>query len=483
MRRFRLPLPLFVLGVIFLLRAPRIAGSGITDPDFYWHLAYGDWILAHWVIPRLDAWSWSFQGHPYQLTQWLGEVCLALAHRAGDAGTAVLSAALSTACVAGAYASARQYLASRLGAILVALLACTPLLALPCRPQMFSYAACAWMAYLVAHHQTTGRSTRLFFLPILFVLWANLHGGYAFGLAALWTCAIAALTSAAVNRTSLNPTSPLLLAAAASTIATLFNPYGIQLWTGTLQVLGLRSARVILEWQPTSLATSAGGDYLFFSLIILFALAYSNKRPSPRALLTLIAFQYLGWSSLRVSALAMLVMVPILAEYARSTPFYQLALERDGARLDQDVPAWLCAPAIILLAIAGWIAVHDTAGQDQARKKLPIEAVEFMRKSDIHGRLLNSPEAGGYVIRHLGMPVFIDTRLDLFGDTFVFDYLSARNGEPSWQAFMERTRPDVVLIERDLPLHQLLLASGRFQSAYDDGRWAVLLHQNLEPHS
>lgn len=48
MPSLRLPLPLFVMGAVFLLRAPMIAGSGITDPDFYWHLAYGDWILAHW---------------------------------------------------------------------------------------------------------------------------------------------------------------------------------------------------------------------------------------------------------------------------------------------------------------------------------------------------------------------------------------------------------------------------------------------------
>lgn len=483
MHSLRLPLPLFVMGTVFLLRAPMIASSGITDPDFYWHLAYGDWILAHWAIPRYDAWSWSFQGHPYQLTQWLGEVCLALAHRAGDVGTAVLSAALSTACLAGAYATARQYLTNRIGAILMALLATTPLLALPCRPQMFSYAACACMAYLVAHHHVTGRNTKLFLLPILFALWGDLHGGYAFGLAALWICAIADLTSAAVTRTPLKPVLPLVLATAASTFATLVNPYGIHLWFGTLQVLGLSSARVILEWQPTSLATSAGWDYLFFSLATLLALACSSKRPSPRTLLILIAFQYMGWSSLRVSALAMLMMVPILAEYARSTPFYQLALERDGARLDRDVSVRVWAPAIIVIVAAGWLAFHDTAGLDQARRKLPIDAVDFMRTSTLRGRLLNSPEAGGYVIRHLGMPVFIDTRLDLYGDAFVFDYLSARNGEPSWQAFMDRTRPDVVLIERNQPLHQLLLTSGRFRSAFDDGHWTVLLHQTFDAHS
>ena len=102
---FALPIPVLVLLSVFLYRAPSRTASGTIDVDYYWHLGYGEWILDHGHLPTVDFWSWTFAGHTYNLTQWLGEVIMAIAHRAGggELGTQLLSAALVTLTIAFGY--------------------------------------------------------------------------------------------------------------------------------------------------------------------------------------------------------------------------------------------------------------------------------------------------------------------------------------------------------------------------------------------
>lgn len=54
--------PIIILLCLFAYRAPSLAGAGITDPDYYWHVGYGEWILAHGRLPESDFWTWTFEG-------------------------------------------------------------------------------------------------------------------------------------------------------------------------------------------------------------------------------------------------------------------------------------------------------------------------------------------------------------------------------------------------------------------------------------
>ena len=74
-------------------------------------------------------------------------------------------------------------------------------------------------------------------LPLLFALWANLHGGWIFGLGAL------------VSYAAVHPRRRTLLIAAASAVATLLNPYGPRLWLAIAEAMQ-RGWSDLSEWQP-----------------------------------------------------------------------------------------------------------------------------------------------------------------------------------------------------------------------------------------
>src|ERR1700746_1009792 len=74
--RFGLSLPLiFVLAVYapLLIKADALLG----DPDTYWHIAVGRWIIAHGAVPRTDMFSFSMPGAPFTPPEWLAEIRIA----------------------------------------------------------------------------------------------------------------------------------------------------------------------------------------------------------------------------------------------------------------------------------------------------------------------------------------------------------------------------------------------------------------------
>jgi hypothetical protein len=53
------------------------ARAALGDPDTYWHIAIGRWIIAHREVPRFDVFSFSMPGAPFTPPEWLAELGIA----------------------------------------------------------------------------------------------------------------------------------------------------------------------------------------------------------------------------------------------------------------------------------------------------------------------------------------------------------------------------------------------------------------------
>lgn len=486
-KRFAFSAPFVVLMAFFLYRVLANAASGVTDPDYYWHVSYGEWMLDHGVLPTADFWSWTFDGHPYRLTQWLGELAMGLANRlGGEFGTQFLSTFLMVATIAFSYRAARCYLDNRLAALAVALF-CDTLLNLPCRPHQFTHLGLAVLTAIVAISMTGGKRRILLWIPPVMALWVNLHGGYAVGLAYLWMMTVFAGFDAYLSRNReeiRRLVYPLAVAAMVGTLATLVNPYGFGAWSYAVEIANLKSssAGIVDEWAPVNIKMNVGIHYFFVTTAIFAAMATSAMRPRPRSLLSLLALTLAGWSSMRVSIMMLVLMVPLLAEAFRGTTLYRLAFEGDARRFDRNISGFIVVPFFILVLGASALLIkNDNTVSKIMAEKFPVEEVAFMKANRIQGRLLNDPVTGGYLIRHLRQKVSIDTRLDLYGDQALFDYLSARGGDMTWRDYIKRMDPDVVLLENTAGLRQLLMASNLYRLVFEGERHSVLVRPRAYP--
>jgi len=130
--------PLGIAAATYALAVGLPAG----DPDTYWHIASGSWMLEHRALLREDIFTSTIRGQPYSVGEWLGQVVIALAYQAASWQGIVVLRALLVGCAAFFLTRvARRLGAPWPAAILVVLLA----LALSKqawgdRPQLFSIA-------------------------------------------------------------------------------------------------------------------------------------------------------------------------------------------------------------------------------------------------------------------------------------------------------------------------------------------------------
>jgi hypothetical protein len=261
-----------------------------------------------------------------------------------------------------------------------------------------------WIAgLLIAREQR--RVPSWWLLPLLMV-WANLHGSFAFGLAAGVAFAVEASWERCDRR--------MLLwwgFVVASLGAALLTPRG---WDGLLfpfRLMQLHSLDLIKEWQPINLSTELGFDAVVFGLLVL--LVMSRVRIAFLRAVLLVGLLYLALAHSRHVVLFGIAGSLILAEpVGRAFAGRQAAMPRfRGGAL-----CWSGVALVTLLRLANPVDDVDS-------RAAPVLGMAQLPPDVARGRVLNSNQFGGYLAL-AGLHPFIDGRIELFGDAFIDEYMA-----------------------------------------------------------
>ena len=385
------------------------AGRLLNDPDSYWHLAAGRWIVAHGAVPHVDPFSHTMSGAHWIAFEWLSEVLYAAAFAVcGWMGVVVLAAA----SIALAFGLLTRLLLRDLGTVpvlavtMVALVLLSPhLLA---RPHVLALPVMvAWAGALVrAMDDRLGPPFAA--LPLL-VLWANLHGSVSLGVALIGPAALEALWQA--GRSRWRDVGPRwLLFAALAVVAASITPYGPGTLLVPLSTLGLGDAlAIIVEWRPQDFSTPGAFELVLLSAI--FALSRGIALPPMRVLVTLGLVHLALAQSRHVDVLAMLAPLYLARPIARQ---YGLAREPDAPVLNVPLRR-VVAGVIAAAALTTGIALgRDVSPDPRITPQAAIVAADLAGA----GPVLNDYAFGGYLI-YAGIPPFIDGRGELYGGTFI----------------------------------------------------------------
>lgn len=455
------------------IKAIYPASSGIADTDFFWHLAYGRWILEHRQIPLVDTFSWTFAGTPYRLTQWLGETFMGLAYQAGGLqGTLILSVVLTAATIALGWSGAKRHVPSAI-AMGIAIVCNLVLLVSPMRPQLFTFTFVATTVWLLDGWLTFGKRRYLAALPPLLMLWVNLHGGFVIGLVLIGCAALGRAIEANILQRpaeGLRGALPLIGTAAVCAVATLANPHGYHAWEVVAMIGQLHSSNVISEWMPVNLTTTVGGFYLVSLLSYVGVMLVTPARPrASHAVLAgfLLIFGVLANRQVAICSAgmpillgALLAQIPRLGEVALGDGRYR--------------PAY----TVGVLAMAACVAPIQSFGLDQWRKHFdetyPAQATRYLKDAGLTKRVLSDTLEASYLIWER-IPVFVDGRMDLYRDKFYFDWYYAARATPGWNDVVQRYKPEAMLLRHEMALRQVALASGGWRQVWYDDRYSVLV--------
>lgn len=407
-------LALWVALAVYLLLL--VAGNALlNDPDTLWQVTVGQWILDHHAVPHQDVYSFTMRGEPWISTQWLAQVLYAKAYAwAGWTGPVVLAAG----AIAATYALLARYLAARLSNQVSLIFICAALaLASPhllARPHVLAMPFMVlWIGGMIAASDRR-EAPSLWLLPNM-VLWANLHGGFVFGLMMVGPIALDAVVGAdAEARKGLALRWALF--GVAALLASVCNPYGFEALLASRRILALGPAlQLIREWHAADFS-HLGAFEIYLLLGIGLALYRGVTLPLTRILI-LLGLLHMALSQGRAAEILALIAPMVLAmPLARQIG---AAVAADGGTAPHGALIGVIIAALAA-GTAAYASVHPFAPN---LRGAPVAAVTELQKLRV-ARVLNDYDFGGYLI-YRGVDTFIDGRTELFGAKLFVEHNNA----------------------------------------------------------
>lgn len=477
-RRLGLSWPMLLAAAAFL--AALMIGWVQIDPDTYWHIIAGRWIFAHGYVPAHDMFSFTRHGAPWIAQEWGAELLFAFVYGlAGWAGLAVLTA-LSFAL---AIAYLTRFLEARmepLHAVLLSVLAgCMMSYYMLVRPHELVWPLTAvWVGVLIESREA-GRAPPWGLLPVM-LAWVNLHGSFILGLGLAVMMALEAIVDAKERWRVVGQRWGGFVAAAVG--CALLNPRGWHLLVFPFHLLEMHVLRQLVDWQQTNLAVH---PVMGVWLLIVVGLALSGKvRLSPVRAVTLVGLIYFALEYARnVSLLGLiapfLIASPLAAQWRR-TPTRTRALQALETAFRAlhgpgRIGAW-CA-TVMVAGVIGIVAVTVRRPQPLSFCT-PRAALDVLLAKRPKARIFDDANFGGYLIFH-GIPVFVDPRVDVYGDAFLRQYYDAIELSPGGDisALLDRYRINAILIGPEWPVVKLLDRSPQWKRVYADKVAVVYLRR------
>jgi hypothetical protein len=497
-----------IADVIFLLVALAVmrgAGQGLLDdPGLGWHIRNIDAMIQArgWLTEDPFTDPRAHPPRPWYTNQWLGDLPLWLGWRvAGLDGVAV-----ATALVIGLVARSLYGMLVRDGLPWPMAVAWTALGAngTSCswnaRPNVFTILFVLITARLCERFSSDRLTRRqAWWLVPVFVLWANIHGGFVAGLIILVAATGCELVRTVGSLSEEERTAArsrclhFVLLTAACVLATLVNPYGPGLYRWVFQLLGDPFFMDLhQEWKPPDFSKPGAMRYEFLMLLFPLILGLSARKPGLMELGLAVLWLHLALTGFRYVALWMVVAVPLMARSSMEIPYLQELARRwklsaaPGTLFATrpETGGWVWS-VVFAAALVGGAFLLQGRVAGHGEKILATKALnrfltlhdEWQKK---HGRtplIFHSYDWGGYLTWH-GWPRvlnWIDDRNEVQGQEHIQDYFTILDAKPGWEKKLDKV--DLICIEPGANLTTRLRELPHLWHEHDGDKLAVIFER------
>jgi hypothetical protein len=516
-----------------LLTCTTLSTRLLGDAGIGWHIRTGQLILATHAVPRVDPFSASMARQPFAREwfawEWLYDVLAGWLDTAAGLNGVVLFTALIIALV---FAWTFRLMLRRgtnvfVAVVLVLVAASAAMIHFLARPHVVSWLfTVAWFSILESSEKScrgsdpsgcaqtsirTGRTWLLWLLPLLMVVWVNVHGGFLLGFAllAIYWCGAAwqwlrlkqdrfedVLRKLRLARRVRVLTAIAFLSAA----ATLVNPYGFKLHVHIYHYLSNRFLMDhIDEFQSPNFHLIAQKCFAALLLLTLVALAAKARAISLSQGLVVLFAVYSGLYASRNIPVSSLLLVLVIGPYL-SDAMQRFAEKRtkwrafaSGGFLQRMSAIELqlrghffsiAAIALACLVVAhGGALLGNNLGTNFDAKRFPVAAVNYLEENDVQRPVVSPDYWGGYLIYRLypRARMVVDDRHDFYGEEFLKSYLRMVHVEPGWKDFLDQHQARCVIVPRNSALANILVETAGWQSIYRDDVANVFVRAPAKP--
>ena len=478
----------FAAAGFVLLIAPYysiVSSPAMIDPDIWWHIGVGDWIVSNGSVPRVGILSQHLE-RPWVAYSWGFDVMVSTVHRLqGLPGLVGFLICFQIVISLALLLVVRRFTKSPWWTCVIAGATIYASYVNPLRPVLSTLLLFTLELFVIFEAERRADDKLLAWLAPIFFLWGNLHIQFVYGLFVVVLYASARVATFVWKRGE-NPFRPLFVIAVLGgcLLCACVGPNGILPFKVALDYAAdLRAFQVIQELHAINFRRPEHFVQLLLLMVACFVAGRSPRAGLFRPLL-LVASAIVSFRAMRDSWFVSMVSGIVIAD-AVGTAMAQAAADVRATPVVRPAVHYALAAALAL-GVSFQLARHEgmTASElaEVIDRNYPLRAAEFIERAALKGPMYNDFNWGGFLILRLPeYPVSIDPRADLYDPALFTQSLKTANATPGWQQDPDVARANFIVIQRWFPLATALAGDPRFHLAYQDHIASVFVRANGAP--
>jgi len=422
-------------GLVFLY-----SFNQINNPDTFYHLKAGQYILENFKIPTHDIFSSSAYGADWVPHEWLAQIIFYSIYAAsGFFGLVFFSALLGVLTYFILWRLAFKKGANfQLSLLFLFVLSYLTLELWVPRPQIFSYLTLALLIYFLESYRDEPNKKYLIGSALTIWFWANTNASFVLGLVIIGFY----LLSEAIDsrwkgwsgkNLSFKDIKNLGIAAAVSAILGIFaTPSGYQGLFYSFYVQEVANYLGVLEWKPITIFLYEVQAQLFVAMIFLANVFFAwrllfRKESRDLTLMGLVfGISLLPFISIRhVGFWPIALFVPAVLTLGETLKNFMARFS------DKAIGIFLLALGIVFISGRLYWMPKSLIREEV----IPAKAADFIQENNLRGPLFNLYNEGCYLIFRLWPQdkVFIDGRSEVYRGEPIMEFFTIFGLHPGWE--------------------------------------------------
>lgn len=430
-----------------------------SESDYFWHIKAGEYMVKNGLL-RKDVFSWIVQGKYWFSHEWLFEVIIYYFKLLfGKIHILIYGfVCLFSLLLIIFHANKENFLKNIPFSLLWLSFSLILFVYTQARPHLLSFNFLAITIYLLFSLYKNENTKKIYFLPLLSILWVNVHGGSSnlsylfcliFIIGGLFNFNLGKIES---KRLTKKQFLKYLIVMLLCIVSICINLHGIKMLSYPyINISNSLMINNINEWQPTTIGNTTHLPYFILCFIVVLSFLISNKKISFLDLLLFLVVLFLGLKSIRFWAYTYIVMSFVVFNYIK--------------KRKEDKYTY---PAIIIVGILflSLFAFNYKASlKGISNKSLNKEIVTLIKKEKPK-RLFNLYDYGGELIYN-DIKVFIDGRADLYSNYNFEDYLNISKLQNDYIKLINKYDFDYFLVNKSYSIYTYLKYNDNYQEIYN----------------